>query len=175
MSRSIGDQSENQEQAITTLESVLEITTFDRYPLNWARTQCNLGIVYSERATGDTVENREHAITSFEAGLQVYTQEAFPLEWARTHYHLGKLYVHNGHISSEDLASARSHFGSALQVLTIDAYPDNHRVAALFLVRAEADNGYWHAAHAAYLTAQDAEDLLFSLGVGKKNATELRR
>ena len=173
--RIIGDRGENLERAITSLENALEITVRDTYPVNWARIQLNLGSVYRERTTGDPAENRKRAITAYEAALQVYSREAFPVEWAGAHHNLGTLYIRHDRVSSEDLVSARGHYEAALQVFTLDAYPERHRITALFLAVAETANGHWNAAHAAYSAAQDAEDLLFALGIGIRERDRIVR
>jgi hypothetical protein len=61
-------------------------------PLDWARTQTNLGtalVRLGERESG--TERLEEAVTAFRAALQESTRERVPIDWAITQVGLGKV------------------------------------------------------------------------------------
>lgn len=68
----------NQEQAIAHYQASLRVYTEQDFPAHWARSQHNLGSLYSERLQGHNKENGEQAIAYFLAALRVYTRHVFP-------------------------------------------------------------------------------------------------
>ena len=66
------------------------VYTRDAFPIDWAMTQNNLGML---TATGsrDRAQNLEQAIAAYTAALDIYTRDAFPIQWAMTQNNLGQL------------------------------------------------------------------------------------
>ncbi|WP_375467171.1 tetratricopeptide repeat protein, partial [uncultured Nostoc sp.] len=87
-----GSKAVNQDVAIAGYEIALSVYTRDAFPLDWARTQNNLGFAYWNRIKGERAENLETAIAAYNQVLEIYTRDAFPLDWARTQSNLGLAY-----------------------------------------------------------------------------------
>lgn len=69
----------NYRQTIKICEENLNVYTFDRFPIQYAVIQNNLGGVYSMLVEiEDKPENRERAIKAYEEALKVFTEEEFP-------------------------------------------------------------------------------------------------
>lgn len=65
--------------AIEAYEEVLKVYTFERFPMQYATTQNNLGNAYSTLAeVEEKPENCKKAIKAYEQALQVFTKEEFP-------------------------------------------------------------------------------------------------
>jgi tetratricopeptide (TPR) repeat protein len=76
--------------AITGCRAALEELTRDRVPLDWARTQLDLGVALErlgERESG--TEHLNQAVTAFRAALEENTRDRVPLDWAKTQLALG--------------------------------------------------------------------------------------
>ncbi|MEK0179837.1 MAG: hypothetical protein EAZ78_05930 [Oscillatoriales cyanobacterium] len=63
------------------------------FPLNWARTQHNLGNAYRDRIFGDETENIKQGLAFYHNALEVFTPEEFPEDWARTKNNLAMAYA----------------------------------------------------------------------------------
>lgn len=48
------------------------------FPVAWAETQTNLGVLYANIPDGNRAENLKSAKASLESALRVYTEERFP-------------------------------------------------------------------------------------------------
>ncbi|MEM7553350.1 MAG: CHAT domain-containing protein [Cyanobacteria bacterium P01_A01_bin.84] len=86
---SSGKRADNIEIAITGYKILLTICDF---PVDWAKTQYNLGNAYWNRIKGDKAENIELAIEYCQNALIVFNQQYFPVYWAGTQNHLGAAY-----------------------------------------------------------------------------------
>ena len=76
--------------AITLYRQCLDLSPRDRVPLDWARTQNNLGNALwtlGERESGTA--RLEEAVSAYRAALEEWTRERVPLEWATTQNNLG--------------------------------------------------------------------------------------
>jgi tetratricopeptide (TPR) repeat protein len=76
--------------AIRVYRSALDMATRERVPLDWARTQNNLGNALAtlgkrESVTGTLTE----AVAAYREALKEETRERVPLDWARTQMNLG--------------------------------------------------------------------------------------
>ena len=78
-----GDRTDNLESTIAGYDAALEVITREAMPVEWAKTQMNLGIAFANRFRGDRTDNLEIAIAGYDAALEVYTREAMPVEWAK--------------------------------------------------------------------------------------------
>jgi tetratricopeptide (TPR) repeat protein len=76
------------EQAIFTFYRVLELTSRDADPEDWATTQHRLGAAYNQRIKGEKAANLEEAIRRYHLALEVDTREAFPADWAMIQHNL---------------------------------------------------------------------------------------
>ncbi|MDP2924508.1 MAG: tetratricopeptide repeat protein, partial [Candidatus Omnitrophota bacterium] len=66
-------------KAIKAYEEALKVRTLDRFPMQYATTQNNLGTAY--RTLGEVeakAENCKKAIKAYEEALKVFTKEEFP-------------------------------------------------------------------------------------------------
>ncbi|MEM6550802.1 MAG: hypothetical protein AAF750_01495 [Planctomycetota bacterium] len=84
-----GDRGTNIQKAIEHQNVSLQFRTLEEHPVEWARTQNNLGLAWSELLTGDRGANIENAIECYKAALQVHTREHYPVKWAATNNNLG--------------------------------------------------------------------------------------
>jgi exonuclease VII small subunit len=78
------------EQAVETYSAALMEYTQDLVPLDWAKTQMNLGSALQtlgQRETG--TERLEQAVEAYRAALTEVTQDRVPLDWAKTQMNLG--------------------------------------------------------------------------------------
>ncbi|MEH2151927.1 MAG: hypothetical protein V7K63_28120, partial [Nostoc sp.] len=75
----LGSKASNMEIAITGYEIALTIYTRSAFPEQWADTQNNLGLAYSDRILGERADNIELAIAAYSAALEVRTKSAFPV------------------------------------------------------------------------------------------------
>ena len=79
-------------QAITAYQQALLVCTQTDFPIEWAKTQNNLGAAYTNRIRGDKAQNLEVAIAACQQALLVQTQTDFPMDWAMTQNNLGIAY-----------------------------------------------------------------------------------
>ena len=120
----LGKKASNMEIAITGYEIALKVFTRDAFLEDWAGTQNNLGLAFSDRIRGDKAENLDVAIACFQQALKVYTLDAFPVDWARTQYSLGNAYLERIRGErAENLDTAIACYQDALTVTTLDAFP----------------------------------------------------
>ncbi|MFO1433812.1 MAG: CHAT domain-containing protein [Candidatus Competibacteraceae bacterium] len=103
----------------------MQVRTREAFPEEWAATQNNLAVAYSNHIQGDRVENLEQAITAYQLALQVRTREAFPEEWAATQNNLAVTYRDRLRGDrAENLEQAITACQLALQVYTREAFPE---------------------------------------------------
>ncbi|WP_253852072.1 CHAT domain-containing protein [Microcystis aeruginosa] len=122
----LGDIATHKEIAITGYEIALNIFNFDAFPQNWAMTQNNLAIAYSDRIRGEKAENLERAIAAYNEALKVYTFDAFPQEWAATQNNLANAYLYRIRgDKAENLERAITACQEALKVRTFEAFPQD--------------------------------------------------
>jgi len=104
----------------------LKVYTFEAFPEDWAMTQNNLAIAYSDRIRGEKAENLERAIAYYQEALKVRTFDAFPEKWAATHNSLAIAYRHRIRGEKADnLERAIAYYQEALKVYTFDAFPED--------------------------------------------------
>ncbi|MBP5974072.1 CHAT domain-containing protein, partial [Brasilonema sp. CT11] len=110
--------------AIASYSAALSVRTRQAFPQNWAMTQNNLGLAYSNRILGDKAQNIESAIASYSAALEVYTRQAFPQDWAGMQNNLGLAYRDRilGD-KAQNLEMAIASYSAALEVRTRQAFP----------------------------------------------------
>ncbi|MEG4046295.1 CHAT domain-containing protein, partial [Microcoleus sp. Pol17_C1] len=65
------------------------VRTRENYPEDWAGTQNNLGLTYSERIEGVRAANIEEAIACFRLALEIRTPTTFPLDCLQSGINLG--------------------------------------------------------------------------------------
>lgn len=75
------------------LQEALKVRTLEDVPIEYARTQHNLGIAYGILAEiKDKAENCMKAIQAYQEALKVYTPGDFLVQYIRTQKNLGNLY-----------------------------------------------------------------------------------
>jgi CHAT domain-containing protein/predicted LPLAT superfamily acyltransferase len=122
----LGSKASNIEIAITGYEIVLKVCTREALPQNWAMTQNNLGLAYSDRIKGDRADNIENAIAAYTAALTVRTREALPESWAMTQNNLGLTY--SDRIKgdrADNIENAIAAYTAALTVRTREGLPES--------------------------------------------------
>ncbi|MFN6448246.1 MAG: CHAT domain-containing protein [Nostoc sp. DedSLP05] len=108
----LGNRANNLEIAITGYEIALTVFTRDRFPIDWAMTQNNLGIAYSNRIQGESAENLELAIKCYQDALLERTRQALPQDHADTAFNLGLAYI-----NAKRFADAYNIFKSAIDTV----------------------------------------------------------
>ena len=114
------------EEAVAAYRAALEERTRERVPLQWARTQMNLGIALTTLGEWDGGTARlTEAVTVYRAALEEMTRERVPLEWAQTQNGLGCALHELGQRESgtEKLEEAGAAYRAALQELTRERVP----------------------------------------------------
>ena len=78
------------EKAIEAYQAALEVFTRERLPLDWARTQNNLGSAFLSLGERQPMAGWfEKAIQAYSAALQVLSRKEAPLDWAAAQSNLG--------------------------------------------------------------------------------------
>jgi hypothetical protein len=88
----LGNRASNLEIAITGYKVVATVFTREAYPQDWAMTENNLGVAYSNRILGEKTENLEAATRCYLAALEVRTRQALPQDYVATQFNLGLAY-----------------------------------------------------------------------------------
>jgi tetratricopeptide (TPR) repeat protein len=84
-------------QAIGVYRSALTLVPRELVPLQWARTQTNLGrALLRLGAREDGTARLEEAVAACREALKELTHELMPLQWARTHTNLGNALLRLG-------------------------------------------------------------------------------
>jgi tetratricopeptide (TPR) repeat protein len=114
------------EQAIAAYQSLLDATSHELAPLDWAKAENSLGTALStlgERERGTS--KLEQAIAAYRAALEELTRERVPLDWATTQTNLGTALGTLGKRESRtaQLEEAVTAFRAALEELTRERAP----------------------------------------------------
>ncbi|HEU5229502.1 MAG TPA: CHAT domain-containing tetratricopeptide repeat protein [Ktedonobacteraceae bacterium] len=162
-----GTRRENLEQAIACYQEVLCVWTLENFPYQYAKLQNNLGEAYQHRLSGEKHANLKQAIACYQEALRIWTLHASPLDYAMTQRNLGMTYqLLVADNREENLSLAVASHQEALAVYTLEAFPSEHRQVQLECAETQALRRDWQAAHDAYASARQAEDLLVALGAG---------
>jgi hypothetical protein len=137
----LGSKASNMEIAITGYEVALTVYTREALPIDWAMTQNNLGLAYSDRIRGDRADNIENAIAAFTAALTVRTREALPIDWAMTQNNLANAYRDRiKGDKADNIENAIAACTAALQISTRAAFPQDWARTQMNLGTAYSDN-----------------------------------
>jgi tetratricopeptide (TPR) repeat protein len=112
--------------AIEAYREALKVKTLDRFPMDYAMTQNNLGAAYSTLAeVEDKSENCKRAIEAYTQALKVRTLDRFPIQYATTQNNLGAAYSTLAEVEdkSENCKRAIEAYTQALKVRTLDRFP----------------------------------------------------
>lgn len=112
--------------AILRLRAILTRRDRERVPLDWAKTQNNLGIVLATLGLREPGSSRlEEATAAFRAALQERTRKRVPLQWAQTQLNLGSALAYLGERagSKTQLEEAVVAYRAALEELARDQAP----------------------------------------------------
>lgn len=105
-----------QQEAVIAYSKELQVFSFERYPLQYAKTSYHLGTLYAKRLEGNKRENMQIAIASFQEALRGFTREDFPMQWAGIQRKLSDVYLEDITGDRQDnLEHALSHIQAALQ------------------------------------------------------------
>ncbi len=112
------------EISIACYQLALQERRQDKVALDWATTQNNLALAYSDRIAGDRRKNLENAIACYELALQERRQDKVPLDWAATQNNLGNAYLYRIEgDKGENLEKAIACYELALQEWRQDEVP----------------------------------------------------
>ena len=112
--------------AIKSCEKALKIRTFERFPMDYAMTQNNLGFAYLRLAeVEEKPENCKKAIRAYEEALKIRTFERFPVDYAMTQNNLGLAYWTLAEVEEkpENCKKAIRACEEALKVRTLERFP----------------------------------------------------
>ena len=112
--------------SIAAYEEALKITTLDRFPMQYAMTQNNIGNAYGTLGEVENkVQNCKKSIVAFEEALKVTTFDRFPMDYAMTQNNIGTAYGTLGDVENqvENCRKAIAAFEEALKVTTFDRFP----------------------------------------------------
>ncbi len=112
--------------AIDILRRALAGAPRECVPLDWARTQVNLGVALGKLGERESGTARlEEAVAAFRAALEEYTRARVPLEWARTQINLGNALQTLGAWESGTarLEEAVAAYRAALEEITRERVP----------------------------------------------------
>jgi tetratricopeptide (TPR) repeat protein len=113
-------------QAIHAYHEALSMVTRDRVPLDWARTQNNLGTALQTLGAREAgTERLTQAVVAYTEALKEYTRDRVPLDWARTQNNLGTALQTLGarEAGTERLTQAVVAYTEALKERTRDRVP----------------------------------------------------
>jgi CHAT domain-containing protein len=143
--------------AIAACHEALKVRTFEAFPQQWAITQNNLAIAYSNRIRGEKAENLEMAIAAYQEALKVRTFEAFPQNWANTQNNLALAYSDRIRgDKAENLEMAITSYQNALTIRTKESDPLNCLQTARNLGILHYNEEQWQPATEAYHIAIEA-------------------
>jgi tetratricopeptide (TPR) repeat protein len=120
------EKAEYMKTAIRAYEEALKVRTLDRFPMDYAMTQNNLGTAYGMLADVEAkTENCKNSITAFKEALKVYTLEHFPMDYAMTQNNLGNAYgtLADVEAKTENCKKAIKAYEEALKVSTLERFP----------------------------------------------------
>jgi tetratricopeptide (TPR) repeat protein len=111
-------------EAVDAYRAALEVYTRERVPLDWAKTQNNLGnalLTLGERGDDDALRA---AVAAYRAALQELTRARVPLQWAATQTNLGNALQTLGERGDDTaLRAAVAAYRAALEVYTRERAP----------------------------------------------------
>jgi len=111
--------------AIKSFEEALKVRTLERFPMQYAITQINLGNAYRTLAeVEDKAENCKRAIKAHEESLIVFTLERSPRDYAATQNNLGIVYqtLAEEEDRIENCKKAIEFFEKAFKVRTLEHF-----------------------------------------------------
>ncbi|MEH2227864.1 CHAT domain-containing protein [Nostoc sp.] len=122
----LGSKASNMDIAIAGYEVVATIFTPTTFPQQWAGTQNNLAVAYTNRINGDKADNLENAIAACHQALTIRTPTDFPQDWAGTQNNLANAYTQRiKEDKADNLENAIAAFQQALTVYTATAFPQD--------------------------------------------------
>ncbi|MFC2032397.1 tetratricopeptide repeat protein [Chloroflexota bacterium] len=138
--------------AIQAYEESLKVYTLERFPMDYAMTQNNLGTDYRTLAEVETkADNCKLAIQAYEESLKVYTLERFPMQYGTTQNNLGTAYSTLAEVETkaDNCKLAIQAYEESLKVRTLERFPMDYAMtqnnlgtaySTLAEVEAKADN-----------------------------------
>jgi len=115
--------------SIKIYQEALKVSTLERFPMDYAMTQNNLGTAYQKLAEVEAkAENCKKAIQACEEALKVRTLERFPMDYATTQNNLGNAYSTLAEVEAkaENCKKAIQAYEEALKVSTLERFPMNY-------------------------------------------------
>ena len=112
--------------AIKTYQKALEVWTLERFPMDYAMTQNNLGNAYGTLGEiEEKAQNCKLAVKAYQEALEVWTLERFPMDYAMTQNNLGNAYRKLGEVEekAQNCKSAIEACQEALKVVTFERFP----------------------------------------------------
>ncbi|MEM3525735.1 MAG: tetratricopeptide repeat protein, partial [Thermoplasmata archaeon] len=107
------------------------VLTKERYPVEYATTEYNMGIAYAILAKVENrAENCKKAIECYQEALSVLTKERYPVDYATTQNNMGIAYAILAKVENraENCKKACQAFNEALTVFTEENFPQIHQM-----------------------------------------------
>jgi tetratricopeptide (TPR) repeat protein len=144
------------EEAVTAYREASQELTRERVPLEWARTQMNLGNALAKFSDQHGMTGRlEETVTAYREALREYTRERVPLEWATIQMSLGDKLMRLGELGSGTarLEEAVTAYRDAMKERTHDRARPLDREASGAAERKYSEHGSFEEAVTAYREA----------------------
>ncbi|HHC29014.1 MAG TPA: tetratricopeptide repeat protein, partial [Rhodobacterales bacterium] len=131
-------------EAVAAYREALKERTRNRVPLDWAKTQMNLGNALQrlgERAPG--TDRLEDAVAAYRDALREFTRDHVPLDWAASQMNLGNALATLGERApgTDRLVEAVAAYREALKETTRDRVPLQWAITQTNLASADLA---WH-------------------------------
>jgi hypothetical protein len=134
------------DEAVTAFRNALTVHVLAEMPVDWARTQNNLGAALHSRGsrTGgpDGLRLLEEAVTAYRGALIVHTRADMPAIWALTQENIGLVLEAMVEADPDGarayLVDAKTALAAALNVFTPEQMPHYHAKATAALARVHA-------------------------------------
>lgn len=124
------DKVDDLKRAIHAFDEALKVYTVEKYPVDYATTQNNLGHAYSSLSefTG-ILENGTKAVLAYEEALKTYTVEKYPVDYATVQWNLGSAYSRLAKVweKEKNVKKAIRSYEEALTFYTVEEYPSHYK------------------------------------------------
>ncbi len=128
----IRNEVENLKKAIQLVRKSLSIFTIDKYPVDYAFAQNNLGNTFNQLSNAilDRETNIKKAIDAYKQAFKIRTLEKYPYDYAKTQNNISIIYRKQANIREPEKNLERSIQASkeALKIRTYKSYPVDYAV-----------------------------------------------
>ncbi|MDD4431642.1 MAG: tetratricopeptide repeat protein [Bacteroidales bacterium] len=114
---------------IKAYQKTLKIVTMEKFPIQYAMTQNNMGNAHRTLAeVEDKVQNSKRAIEAYQNTLRIRTVEKFPIQYATTQNNIGAAYVTLAEVEdkAQNSKKAIEACQNALKITTVEKFPTDY-------------------------------------------------